>query len=529
MGVLLCGLVALLLGSAPNHARALPITVQDDAVLLHGSDGSVQSAMTQLASLGASYIRLTASWSTLAPTPTSKSVPRAPFDPSNLATYAAGPLRELDRAVKDATAAGMKVMIDVGFFAPRWAVPVASSDGNDRYEPSPALFAEFAHAVAQRYDGAQKNLPAVRLYTVWNEPNNATFLMPQWRRTPSGWVAASPSIYRGMYAAAHAAIKAISASDLVLIGATAPGGSTTAGTGGVMPMDFVRALACETSTLGPLNTPDCRNYAPLQADGYAHHPYSLDQPPGIGTTVLGDVPLADASRLEALIATLALQGRITSSWPLYDTEYGTQTDPPDPYVPFSPQQQAEYIGWSTFLAWRDPDTKMFAQFLLRDSAPDRGVPFTRAFWGSYQTGLYYQNGIAKPAAEAFRMPFWVQRVAQAGAPIVLLFGQTRAAPAGRQLVAVQELSSDGKHWQPVHTVGISCDSQGDFLTNPNGFFEALAPYTGSPTFRLAWRHPNGVWEYGVPISVDDSSPLLSGAAQPQPGSVQPASLLDAAF
>jgi hypothetical protein len=527
MGVLLCGLVALLLGSAPNHARTLPITVQDDAVLLHGSDASVNSAMTQIASLGASYIRLTASWSTLAPSPTSKTVPKGPFDPSNLSTYAAGPLSELDRAVRDASAAGMKVMIDVGFFAPRWAVPVASRDGNDRYEPNPSLFADFAHAVAQRYDGA--HLPAVKLYTVWNEPNNATFLMPQWRRAPSGWVAESPSIYRGMFTAAYAAIKAISAGDDVLIGATAPSGSTTPGTGGVTPMDFVRGLACETKALAPMNTPDCRNYAPLQADGYAHHPYSLNQPPGIGSTIAGDLPLADTSRLETLLATLALEGRIGSDWPIYDTEYGYQTDPPDPFVPFSPEQQAEYIGWSTFLAWSDPDTKMFAQFLLRDSAPDPGVPFTRAFWGSYQTGLYYENGTAKPAAEAFRMPFWVQRVAQGGAPVVLIFGQTRAAPAGRQLVAVQELSGDGKHWLPVHTVGISCDSQGDFLTNPNGFFEALAPYTGSPTFRLAWRHPNGVWEYGVPISVDDSSPLLAGAVQPQPGSVQPGSQLGDAF
>ena len=224
---LVCSLVSLLLAGTPLSQHALPITIQDDRVLLHGTDASVASSMEQIASLGFNYVRLTAGWSALSPHPTSPRIPRAPFNPANAATYPYGGFHELDRAVLDAEQDGLKVMIDVAFWAPRWAVPLGSPDGENRYEPNPTLFGEFAHAVAQRYDGATPypadpsvTLPAVQLYTVWNEPNESEFLQPQWQKTPSGWVAASPNVYRNMYVDAYGQIKGVTPADEVLMGAT---------------------------------------------------------------------------------------------------------------------------------------------------------------------------------------------------------------------------------------------------------------------------------------------------------------------
>jgi hypothetical protein len=500
--------------------------VQDDRVLLHGSDASVNAAINQIQSLGATYVRLTAGWSTLAPRSKAALVPGPPFSPGDASTYSHGPLHELDRAVVDASQAGLKVMIDVAFWAPRWAVPVGSPRGENRYSPDPALFGAFAQAVARRYEGRTPDpaepsqmLPAVKLYTIWNEPNHAQFLQPQWRHAQGGWIAESPQIYRALYQSSYAAIKGVDGSDQVLIGATAPDGSTTPGRGNVPPLDFVRGLACVDRRMRPLRIPECKGYAPLQADGYAHHPYSLGNPPGLSSPLFGNVPLADMARLEGLLGALNAVGRITGDWPIYETEYGYQTNPPDPYAPTTLAAQAAYIGWSTFLAWRDPHTKMFAQFLLRDSEPDPAPPGSRAYWRSYQTGLNYENGDPKPAAEAFRLPFWVERVVGPGSPLVFMFGETRAAPPGRQLVEIQQLSPDGTRWLPVHTLNPSCSAQGQFFTDTGGYLETLAPFNGTPTFRLGWRRPDGTWEYGVPITVDDSSPFGAGPAQPQPGSV----------
>lgn len=524
MGLFACTLVSLLLAGSPLPSRTLQTTIQDDTVLIHGTDASVKSAMGQIASMGFTYVRLTAGWSAVSPSSTSAKIPAPPFDPSNPATYPAGGFGKLDRAVRDAHADGLKVMIDVAFWAPRWAVPLGAPDGQNRYEPNASLFGDFAKAVAQRYNGAFPDpgnpgapLPAVQLYTIWNEPNLSEFLEPQWQHTSAGWISESAQIYRGLYNSAYGQIKSVDTGDKVLIGATSANGSATPGQGDVTPIQFVQNLACVDSNLQPLNIPQCAGFQPLRADGYANHPYSLTTTPGASASDPNDVPLANTSRLESLLRQLNLQGRITTNLPLYDTEYGYNTNPPDPFASFSPTQQAQFIGWSTYLAWRDPNTVMFAQFLLKDSLPGPGRPGTRQYWSPYQTGLYYSDGRPKPAAQAFRITLWAQRLLGPGSPLVTLFGKV---PPGSAPQIVQVQAQSGSGWTPVPTLLPSCGSESEFLTNRAGYFVTTTPLLASTaTYRLGWLDSNGNWEYGVPIPVDTSQPLLTTTPQLQPGSV----------
>jgi hypothetical protein len=522
VGLLACTLVSLLLAGSPLPQRTLQTTIQDDTVLLHGSDASVRNAMGQIASMGFDYVRLTAGWSAISPHPTSPQIPGPPFNPTNPSTYPVAGFQRLDRAVTDAQQAGLKVMIDVAFWAPRWAVPLGSPDGQNRYKPNPALFGDFAQAVARRYDGASTDssgntLPAVQLYTIWNEPNESEFLQPQWQRTPAGWIPASPHIYRAMYNNAYSQIKGVSAADKILMGATSANGSTTPGKGDVPPIEFLQGLACVDQSMRPLGIPQCAGYQPLQADGYANHPYSRNTTPGTSDPDTLDVPLANASRLETMLSQLYQSGRITSNLPLYDTEYGYDTNPPDPYAPFTPAEQAQFVGWSTYLAWRDPRTVMFSQFLLRDSPPGPGKPGTRAYWTPYQTGLYYSDGEAKPAAQAFKITLWAERLLGPGSPLVMLFGKVPPGSAP-QIVQVQSLS--GTTWTPVGTLLPSCGLNSEFLTNRAGYFVTSAPLLASTaTYRLGWLDPNGNWQYGVPIPVDTTHPFLNTAPQNQPLSV----------
>jgi hypothetical protein len=446
-------------------------------------------------------------------------MPGGPFDPTDPSTYPAAGFRDLDRAVRDASQAKLKVMIDVAFWAPRWAVRKGSPDGRYRYAPDPRRFGQFAEAVARRYSGRfpdpaspRRRLPAVRLYTTWNEPNQTQFLQPQWRHADRGWIAESPHLYRALHNAAHDAIKRVDPGNQVLIGGTAAVGSDVPGRGGVPPMTFVRSLACVDPHLRPLTIPDCRGFTPLKADGYAHHPYSLDTMPGVHASNPDEVPLADTDRLEQLLHKLYEGGRITTDLPVYDTEYGYESNPPDPFSRFSPEDQARFIGWSTFMAWSDPDTRMFAQFLLRDSSPgvDGGQPGTQRYWRSYETGLYYSDGRPKPAVEAFRLPFWAQRMATGGPPVVLLFGKVRPAP-GRQLVRVDRLEPSSGTWHAVQTFNHDCSTSGEFLTDDAGYFLTFVPFEGNTTYRLAWWRSDGRWEYGVPIPVDDAEPVLYSA------------------
>jgi hypothetical protein len=512
-------LLAILFGGSEPTPRSLPTTIQDDAVLLHGSDASVKQAINQIAGLGATYVRLTAGWSVIAPNPDSRAAPGPPFNGSNSATYPYPGFHALDRAVLDATRAGLKVMIDVGFWAPRWAVARGAANHQYNYMPDPTMFGQFARAVATRYSGSfalgRSRLPAVRLFTIWNEPNNPAFLMPQWRQTAGGWIPESPHIYRNLYNAAYPQIKGVSASNQVLIGATSANGSSTPGQGGVEPLEFVRSLGCVNGLYFQLQIPECQNYQPLQADGYSQHPYSLQTTPATHSPDPNAVPLADTQRLESTLDLLAFTGRFRSNFPLYITEYGYFTNPPDPFARFTPEDQARFIGWSTFLAWSDPHTRMFAQFLLRDSQTGPGPPDKPSHWSLYQTGLYFYDGQPKPAAEAFRLPFWVQAAGSLGQPRVLLFGQVRLAHGIPQTVQVQRLTSDGRTWLPVPVVTAACAPEHEFLTNKAGYFLTSAPSGGSTTFRLSWRQPSGGWEYGPPISMEQAPPPSGSQVQPK--------------
>ena len=160
MDALTCSLAALLLATAVGPGHQLPVVVQDDALLLNRAPAQVQQYTDQIAAEGASDVRLTASWSGLAPSPTATKKPAAPFDASDSKTYPVDGFRRLDTAVKAAAASGLDVELDLAFWAPRWAVPKAS-DRNDRerYMPKPAESGLFAQARARRYSGAVPRQP----------------------------------------------------------------------------------------------------------------------------------------------------------------------------------------------------------------------------------------------------------------------------------------------------------------------------------------------------------------------------------
>ncbi len=179
--------VALGGSDAPKGPHRLETVMQDDAQMLAPLARRGPSNGAQDGGLGVDRVRLTASWSALAPDPESRRKPR--FDATDSRQYRREPLLRLDRAVRESHAAGMDVMVDLAFFAPRWAVKRGSRQSRARHawRPSAREFGRFARAVAERYSGKFRDeregpVPQVRLWTTWNEPNHRAFLRPQWER-----------------------------------------------------------------------------------------------------------------------------------------------------------------------------------------------------------------------------------------------------------------------------------------------------------------------------------------------------------
>ncbi|HYZ30012.1 MAG TPA: hypothetical protein VE570_13200 [Thermoleophilaceae bacterium] len=488
-------------------SHPLEVTVQDDALFLHQPPASVQRTARRLAALGADRLRVTAGWSALAPSPRDPKRPSG-FDATRPDQYQPVAFRALDTAVKSATAAGMKVQIDLGFWAPRWAVARGlARSSRQRWRPSAAEFAQFADAVAKRYDGnfpdptSKKGnpLPAVRLWTTWNEPNHPSFLLPQSERTRGGrWRDVAPHVYRAMHEAAYNSLKRVDQQNQVLIGGLSSRGASRPGPErNIPPLRFVRDLACVDQNLQPLNDPACRDFHPLQADGFAYHPYSFEAAPNVVYGGPDTAHLGDLGRLTDLLHQLHDKGRITTALPLYLTEFGYESNPPDTGRGVPPETQARYMSLGSFLAWRNPDTRMFAQFLFQDIADP----------SSYQTGLLYPDGRSKPALQAFKLPLWAEAQEKNGQAYVLVWGQVRPG-SGAQSVALEAQRPDGT-WHTIPSMtgtpqpdGRNCPTEDkQFLTDENGFYLRLLPYQGVLAYRARWMRSDGGTDYAPPITV----------------------------
>ncbi|MBA2504927.1 MAG: glycosyltransferase family 39 protein [Thermoleophilaceae bacterium] len=521
MNGLACALAAIAAGlgpaqpPAPGGTRDLEVTLQDDAQMLHGTYPQVEKAAKRIADLGADRVRLTAGWSALAPEPLSPQRPA--FEATDSAQYPKDGWVRLDRAVKAARAAGLEVQIDAAFWAPRWAVQRGSGGDapRERWNPNPAEFGQFVKAAAKRYDGGfpdperkGQKLPSVRMWTTWNEPNHSSFLLPQWQKNRRGtWRPVSPHRYRWMHEAGYAALKGVDAENQVLVGGLSSRGANRPGErSNVPPLLFMREMACVDANLNPLRVRECRKFKPIQADGFSHHPYSFYTAPGVQSERPDEAGIGDLDRLDGLLASLTERGRIAQPLPLYLTEFGYETNPPDFDRGVSPEEQASYLSESAYLAYKQPNTRMFAQFLLQDLGPDTRYPVTsKKRWRDYQSGVYNEDGTPKPSADAFRHPFWVTSEERDGQKVAVIFGQVRPGE-GAQEVDLQARGADGA-WKAVGSlpVGAAAPPPGEcatsatsFKTDARGYYLRVVPFDESLEYRPRWRL-EGKEVYGLPM------------------------------
>ncbi|HTN25412.1 MAG TPA: hypothetical protein VL120_15590, partial [Solirubrobacteraceae bacterium] len=105
---------------APTVTPGLETIMQDDGQLLFSTPAAAQAAITRMAAIGVDRVRITASWSSLTRNPESDTKP-ANFDAADPAAYEQARWAKLDAAVRAVRAAGMQVLIDIGFWAPHWA------------------------------------------------------------------------------------------------------------------------------------------------------------------------------------------------------------------------------------------------------------------------------------------------------------------------------------------------------------------------------------------------------------------------
>lgn len=316
-----------------------------------------QSRIMAAAQDGSTIMRLLVQWNLAAPQRPAN--PADPFDPAYV-------LDDVDEAVRTAQESDQEVMLTISG-TPRWA------NGGKTPNVMPtrlADFTAFAQAIASRYSGRFPGYPFVRFWSVWNEPNLQLFLSPQFDARGRS---VAPANYAKLYAAAYAGIKAGNPLAQVAIGETSARGSDKPG--GLRPTHSPGRFAELVAKANPK----------LKFDAWAHHPYPFN-PNSKPTQVVKwpNVALTSLPRFEESLKTWFKR----KSVPIWITEYGHQTKPPDAFgIPYA--TQAAYVQQSIAIARSYPFVTMFIWFVYQD---DQGQP--------WESGLYTYDGSPKASSPA---------------------------------------------------------------------------------------------------------------------------------
>jgi len=360
---------------AASASRFLQHGIFDDTQVNYGNPDRVFPMLQQLRS---QLVRVNLVWG--GANGVAKRRPRNPMNPADPAYD----WSVYDRTVTYAQRYGMKVVFAI-VGTPPWANRAAGVN----VAPRSSLDLErFATAAARRYNGTFKgadgrNLPAVRSWLAWNEPNNPAFLRPQYRKVRGKLVIQSAIDYAKI---CNAVVKGVRKTTIgaskVACGVTGPRGNNNPNSKrpAVSPLPFLRGM---------------KKAGAKGFDAYAHHPYygapretpSTPPPPGIHGNAATAITLGNLNLLIAEVTRLYGKKRI------WITEYGYQTNPPDKIFGVSLKNQAKYVTQSYGIARRHPRIDMFLWFLLRDE---------RRRADGWQSGLLTAGGARKPAFAAFQ-------------------------------------------------------------------------------------------------------------------------------
>jgi hypothetical protein len=194
------------------------------------------------------------------------------------------------------------------------------------------------------------------------------------------------------------------------------------------PRDFLQRWLCLDRDFRP--TPDaegCRAFRGFDIAGYAHHPYG---PTSRVAKHADIVSLLVIRRLGRYLDRAAAAGRLPARLPVYSTEFGLQSNPPDPTARLSLAEQASLLNEMEERSYRvGSRLRSYAQYLLYDD-PAREGSTQEQIWSGFQTGLRFAGGEAKPAYHAYQFPIVVKR---SGPDSVWVWGRVRPGSGVREV------------------------------------------------------------------------------------------------
>lgn len=530
---------ALLAPAAPAGASTTQESIlQDDPQILGATPAQLDERFALLRSIGVDRVRVSVLWHNIAPEPNSQQKPAFPAPgPTHPKAYPTNVWRPYDDIVLAARRQGLALLFTLTGPGPAWATP-GTHEREGLFKPDPGDFREFATAVGTRYSGTYPvddrfpdpeadaapirlgpieiggrvpedpapPLPRVDTWSIWNEPNYPSWLRPIWRenrpKRARDMVAVAPHHYRRLVDAAWAGLGASGhGRDRILIGETSPRGAKNPRDLGdaMAPIEFARELYCLRANLRPYagraaklrHCPVGRRQrrafrgahpALFATAGFAHHPYSLGRRrwrlPTWRHPRKDNAPIANIGRLVRTLDRATARWGSRTRMPVWITEYGYQTKPPDPLVGVAPRRQGPLSAWGEEIAYRNPRVASIAQFLFVDDGPVPGLSGNDPRrWITWQSGLYDLDRNPKPALRDYTRPIHTRQQGRR----VRVFGGYRPPATGVPISASVEYSPAGRRgWRTLRRLTVR---------NRRGYVTTFVRVRRAGRLRIVWRDP----------------------------------------
>jgi hypothetical protein len=501
--------------TASNHVAAsgsqLEAIIQDDDELLYTPPKRQYQVLRQMKALGVDVVKVALIWRLIAPAPDSTSPPS--FTATDPAAYPVRAWNRYDLLVEEAHYLGLKVYFQIDPPAPPWGLSTHFPRGQGKLlgqVPDFRLFNQFVQAVGRRYSGSDhdihgRTIPRVSMWGIWNEPNWRNWLNPISLDVGGIKQTSQPMLYRGVVNAAWRGLQHSGhEQDTVLIGETANIGSVT-------PIKFIEDLYCVgpdyraltgtaataagCPTSGNRSAFVAQNPGLFHMTGYAHHPYAFGIAPDQPSSVATELALYNIPELERMLTGVFAGYGVQrpGGVPIYVSEWGYVTNPPNPQYHTTLAQQATYLNEGEYEMWREPSVKALAQFLLIDvPAPPTSSPTAGDWLRTFTTGLIFHDGKPKPALAAYRIPIWVP--APHPGSRVTIWGQLRPADHTHTQTGLIDFQPQGSaSWRRLGSVK---------TTSAEGFLLTHVAVPSAGLLRLAWQSPSGPMFYSrsVPVS-----------------------------
>jgi hypothetical protein len=505
----LAAIAAALVAPAAAQASRSQLTMMEDSTqLLTQGEVGRNFALDKFKALGTDVVKVRVEWRDFAPDPASRRKPS--FDATDPGAYPTGVWDQLDAAVRGIVARGMKPFLMVGPPAPDWATAGPTKKYVGVWKTDPAEFGSFVRAIGRRYSGVNEGLPRVPMWSLWNEPNHPQFIQPLSERIRGKMVPTAADQYRRLYVAGTDALAATGhAADTVLFGEVLPIGQSRLGAlNTIRPLLWLREFFCLDDNYRPFrgsaaSARGCTPFPKIVTSGFAIHPYTKPVGPRYHLASPDDATIGQIGRVAKALDRIAKTRRVRKGLPIYSTEFGIQTDPPDCVGFGAPiDRQAAILNEAEYDSYVSRRVKTYSQYLLIDDPIlTQFEPGSNERYGRYQTGLLWgQNAVRcaspgvkftygtpkEPTFDAFQTPIYVRKLKSGRA--VQVFG--RARPRGRNPQAIDILHSN----RVVDTV------------TAKGYF--LVTIRGSTTgkWQLRWTDGTKTYESRLATALPDPPP-----------------------